>query len=280
MGEGLARLSGRTASTLAFVMRPYLTQEHPLRFGHRGSNLLWPQNTMAAFEWALGLGLRYLETDVHATRDGRVVAFHDDRLDLLTDGHGKVWDRDWDDVRRLDAAYHFDRAHGHPLRGTGVGIPLLEEVLATFPRCLLNLDLKQAGMEDLLAAEITRLGAEDRVLVGSFHDRRLTRFRKASGGRVATSAGPGEVLAATAASRLRRPLHSAADAFQVPERSGPLRVVGKRFVEAAHAAGKQVHVWVVNDPAAMHRLLDLGVDGIVTDRADLLVEVLNERSGE
>jgi len=260
-------------------MRPFLTQEHPLRFGHRGSNLLWPQNTMVALQWAMGLGLRYLETDVHATRDGRVVTFHDDRLEQLTDGRGLVWERDWEDLRTLDAAYHFDPGHDHPLRGTGVRIPLLEEVLAAFPQCLLNLDLKQAGMEDLLAGELVRLGAEDRVLVGSFHDGRVARFRRASGGRVATSAGPREVLAALGACRLGRPLGGAADAYQVPERSGPLRVVGPRFVEAAHRAGKQVHVWVVNDPADMHRLLDLGVDGIVSDRADLLVQVVAERAG-
>jgi glycerophosphoryl diester phosphodiesterase len=266
------------ASYPSLAMRPYLSHEHPLRFGHRGSNLLWPQNTMLAFSWALNLGLRYLETDVHATRDGRVVAFHDDRLDLLTNGAGKVWDRDWEDLRGLDAAYHFDAARGYPLRGTGVRLPLLEEVLATFPQCLLNLDLKQEGMEDLLAAEITRLGVEDRVLVGSFHDRRISRFRRAGGGRVATSAGPAEVLAAVGAARLGRSPRGPADAYQVPERLGPLRVVGKRFVEVAHAAGKQVHVWVVNDPAAMHRLLDLGVDGIVTDRADLLVAVVAERA--
>jgi glycerophosphoryl diester phosphodiesterase len=260
-------------------MRPFLSQEHPLRFGHRGSNLLWPQNTMVAFQWAMDLGLRYLETDIHATRDGRVVTFHDDRLDRLTDGRGLVWDRDWEDLRRLDAAYHFAPERGHPLRGTGVGIPLLEEVLATVPECLLNLDLKQAGIEDLLAAELRRLGAEERVLVGSFHDRRLTRFRRASGGRVATSAGPAEVIAALAACRLGRPLSGPADAYQVPERSGPLRVVGTRLVEAAHRAGKQVHVWTVNDPADMHRLLDLGVDGIVSDRADLLARVVAERTG-
>jgi glycerophosphoryl diester phosphodiesterase len=259
-------------------MRPFLSHEHPLRFGHRGSNLLWPQNTMVAFQWAMDLGLRYLETDVHASRDGRVVTFHDDRLEALTDGRGRVWERDWEDLRRLDAAYHFAPERGHPLRGTGVRIPLLEEVLAAFPRCLLNLDLKQAGIEDLLAAEVARLGAEERVLVGSFHDDRLRRFRRASAGRVATSAGPREVVAALAASRLGRPLGGAADAYQVPERSGPLRVVGRRFVEAAHRAGKQVHVWVVNDPADMHRLLDLGVDGIVTDRADLLVEVVADRA--
>jgi glycerophosphoryl diester phosphodiesterase len=258
-------------------MRPFLSHERPLRFAHRGSNLLWPQNTMVAFQWAIDLGLRYLETDVHATRDGRVITFHDDRLDHLTDGHGPVWDHDWGDLRSLDAAYHFGSDRGHPLRGTGVRIPLLEEVLVTFPQCLLNLDLKQAGIEDLLAAEIARLKAEERVLVGSFHDRRLTRFRRASGGRVATSAGPREVVAALGACRLGRPLGGLADAFQVPERSGPLRVVGRRLVEAAHRTGKQVHVWTVNDPADMHRLLDLGVDGLITDRADLLLGVVGER---
>jgi glycerophosphoryl diester phosphodiesterase len=260
-------------------MRPFLSQEHPLRFGHRGSNLLWPQNTMAAFQWAIDLGLRYLETDIHATRDRRVVAFHDDRLDRLTDGHGLVGEHDWEELRTLDAAYHFAPERGHPLRGTGVRIPLLEEVLATFPECLLNLDLKQADIEELLAAELRRLGAEDRVLVGSFHDRRLARFRRASSGWVATSAGPREVIAALTACRLGRTPSGPADAYQVPERSGPLRVVGARFVEAAHRAGKQVHVWTVNDPADMHRLLDLGVDGIVSDRADLLVRVVAERAG-
>jgi glycerophosphoryl diester phosphodiesterase len=260
-------------------MRPFLSQEHPLRFGHRGSNLLWPQNTMVAFQWALDLGLRYLETDVHATRDGRVVTFHDDCLERLTDGRGPVWEHDWEELRDLDAAYHFDPGRGYPLRGTGVRIPLLEELLAAFPQCLLNLDLKQAGIEEMLAAELARLGAEDRVLVGSFHDGRLTRFRRASSGRVATSAGPRAVVAALGACRLGRPLGGAADAYQVPERAGPLQVVGERFVEAAHRAGKQVHVWTVNDPADMHRLLDLGVDGIVSDRADLLVRVVAERAG-
>lgn len=259
-------------------MRPFLSHEHPLRFAHRGSNLLWPQNTMVAFQWAIDLGCRYLETDVHATRDGRVIVFHDDRLEQLTDGRGPVWEHDWEELLLLDAAYHFDPGRGYPRRGTGVRIPLLAEVLTAFPRCLLNLDLKQAGIEDLLAAELTRLRAEDRVLVGSFHDGRLARFRRISDGRVATSAGPREVLAALGASRAGRPPRGPADAYQVPERAGPLRVVGRRFVEAAHRAGKQVHVWTVNDTADMHRLLDLGVDGIVSDRADLLVQVVAERA--
>jgi len=259
-------------------VKPYLTHEHPLRFAHRGSRVLWPENTMVAFQGAVDLGYRYLETDVHVSRDGVVVLFHDDSLHRLTDGRGKVWEWTWEVLRTLDAAYHFDPDGGHPLRGTGVRIPTLEEAAATLPEALFNLDLKQRGIEERLAAEIERLGLADRVLIGSFHDGRIRRFREASRGRVATSAGPLEVSAALTAARLGRPVRTRADAFQVPERGGPLRVVGRRFLDAVHGGGAQVHVWTVNDPGAMWRLLDMGVDGIVTDRPDLLDEVVGERS--
>ena len=250
-------------------MKPYLTHEHPLRFAHRGSRLLWPQNTMVAFQGAVDLGYRYLETDVHVSHDRRVVVFHDDGLERLTDGRGKVWDHDWSYLRTLDAAHLFDPVHGHPLRGSGVGVPLLEEVLAAFPDACLNVDLKQEGIEQVVADEILRLGAEDRVLIGSFHDRRVRRFRVVSRGRVATSAGPQEVARAVASATTRRAVTVAADALQVPP-----RVATRRLVTAAHLGDKQVHVWTVNDPAEMRRLLDLGVDGIVTDRPDLLNKVV------
>jgi glycerophosphoryl diester phosphodiesterase len=259
-------------------MRPYLTHEYPLRFAHRGSTTLWPENTMVAFQGAVDLGYRYLEIDVHVSRDGRVVIFHDDRLERLTDGTGRVWERDWEELAGFDAAHHFDEAGGHPLRGTGVAIPLLEEAVEAFPDVLWNIDLKQAGVEAAVAGLVNRLGLHDRVLIGSFHDGRIRRFRRLIGGRVATSAGPREVAAALATVRLGRTPRGAADAYQVPERGGPVPVATERFVEAAHRAGKQVHVWTVNDPAIMHRLLDLGVDGIVSDRPDLLNEVVEART--
>ena len=238
--------------------------------------MLWPQNTMTAFQGAVGLGYRYLETDVHVSADRRVVIFHDDQLQNLTDGSGPVWERSWDELHLLDAAHHFDPEHGHPLRGRGIGIPLLEEVLATFPDCMLNIDLKQEGIEQVLADLITRLRAEDRILVASFHDRRIGRFREATRGRVATSAGPGELAAVVAGARLRRHLDGPADAYQVPDWLA--RRAGRGWIAAAHNSGKHVHAWTVNDPSEMHRLLDLGVDGIVTDRPDLLNGVLAERS--
>jgi len=232
---------------------------------------------MTAFQGAAGLGYAYIETDLHVTRDGRVVVFHDDRLERLTDGTGKVVEWRWEDLRRLDAAHHFDPGKGHPRRGRGIGIPLFEEALQAFPGIHFNVDLKQTGIEQVVADEIARLGAGDRVLIGSFHGSRIKRFREITGRSVATSAGPAEVAGALAAARLGRPMPGEADAFQVPERQGPLRVVTERFIAAAHRAGKQVHVWTVNEPAAMHRLLDLGVDGIVTDRPDLLGEVVAGR---
>jgi glycerophosphoryl diester phosphodiesterase len=255
-------------------MRPYLTHEHPIRFAHRGSRVLWPENTMTAFQGAVDLGYRYLETDVHVTRDDVVVVFHDDVLDRLTDGTGKVWDWRWEDLRTLDAAHHFAPDQGFPLRCRGIGIPTLEELVRTFPDALVNIDLKQNGIAERMAIEVDRLGIADRVMIASFHGRRIARFRRATGGTVATSAGPAEVAAAVAG----RPGAVGADAFQVPEGGRGVRIVTRRFVERAHDAGKHVHVWTVNEVDAMHRLLDLGVDGIVTDRPDLLDDVLAERS--
>ena len=258
-------------------MRPYLSHEHPIRLAHRGSRELWPQNTMVAFQGAVDLGYRYIETDLHVSADGKVVVFHDDHLEDLTDGTGKVWDHDWDRLATLDAAFRFDPADGHPLRGGGIGIPLFAEAVATFPDVLWNLDLKQRGIERAVADEIDRLGIEDRVLIGSFHDARVKAFRRITGGRVATSAGPRETARALSAANLGMAPRGKSDAYQVPEGVGPLTVAGKRFVAAAHRAGKQVHVWTVNERDAMDRLLDLGVDGIITDRPDLLNEVLDER---
>jgi glycerophosphoryl diester phosphodiesterase len=250
-------------------MKAYLTHEHPIRFAHRGSRILWPENTVVAFQGAVDIGYRYLETDVHVSRDGKVVMFHDDGLERLTDGRGRVWDHDWAYLRTLDAGYHFDPDGGHPRRGQGIGIPLLEEVLGIFPEACLNIDLKQERIARAVAGEIGRLGAENRVLIGSFHNRRIRHFRRATDGRVATSAGPSEVTRAMAAAMARRQVGGEADAFQVP----PV-VATKRFVAAAHAVGKQVHVWTVNDSAEMRRLLGRGVDGIVTDRPDVLNEVV------
>jgi glycerophosphoryl diester phosphodiesterase len=256
----------------------YLSREHPVRLAHRGSTVLWPENTLEAFGNAAALGYRYVETDVRATRDGVVVVFHDADLDRLTNGAGRVADWDWEDLRLLDAAYHFAPAGGYPRRGTGARIPTLDEALSTFPDLSFNLDFKATRIEWALFDVIARRGRHDTTLVGSFRERTVRRFRRVSRGTVATAAGPSEAIAMWGASRAGRHVRAPAAAYQLPERAGPIRV-DRRLVDACHEAGSQVHVWTVNEPGRMHRLLDLGVDGIVTDRPDLLNAVLEERGG-
>lgn len=256
---------------------PFLSHEHPIRFAHRGSAILWPENTMTAFQGAVDLGYRYIETDVHVTRDHIIVIFHDDHLERVTDGAGLVKDWNWENLRKLDAAYHFNPDDDFPLREKGIVIPSLEEVMTTFPDIMLNIDLKQPGIEQMVADFIHRYNFEERVLIASFHDKRIRRFRKLTGNLVATSSGVRETLALWMRSRFKQRLQVPPNALQVPLRRGGITVVDHKLVNAAHAGGMQVHIWTINDPEEMHRLLDLGVDGIITDRPDLLNNVLAER---
>lgn len=262
------------------MTHPYFSLEHPARLAHRGSRLLWPENTMTAFSGAVeGLGYRYLETDVRATRDGVLVTFHDETLERTTNGVGSIADWLWDDLRHLDAAWSFGAEEGFPFRGTGIGIPRLDEVFATWPEVNVNIDLKADGIEWQVAEAIIRSRRVQKVLIGSFSDRRIARFRRVTRGTVATSAGTAVSVAAWAASRAGRRLPSRPDAYQLPFAARGARL-DRRFVDAAHASGAQVHAWTVNERTDMERLLDMGVDGIVTDRPDLLNEVLAARTGD
>ncbi len=260
----------------AMASWPYLSLEHPIRMAHRGSRDLWPENTLTAFSGAVDLGYRYIETDVRMTRDGVVVVFHDATLDRTTNGTGAIADWRWEELKHLDAGWGFKPEEDHPQRGVGVRIPRLDEVLKTWPAVHFNIDLKASGIEWAVAEVIVEAGRQDSTLVGSFHDRRIARFRRITGGGVATSAGPRVAAQAWVASRVgHRGPHPVA-AYQLPYRSRVARI-DRRFILAAHAAGAHVHAWTVNDAAEMRRLLDLGVDGIVTDRPDILNDVVKER---
>lgn len=245
--------------------------------------LLWPENTMTAFQGAVDLGFRCLETDLQISRDGVLAAFHDDTLDRTTDGTGPVSDYLWEELREMDAGYRFQPAGPEapdgdfPYRGRGVRIPSLEELVTAYPEAVVSLDLKGDRLEEPLIEIIRRLDLWDRVIVGSFKGARLKRFRSLAARPVATSAGPGEVLRFAAASRLHRLPRLAADALQVPVKQW-ITVVNARTVATAQAAGLPLIVWTINDPAEMRRLLDLGVDGLITDRPDLLRTLLEERS--
>jgi glycerophosphoryl diester phosphodiesterase len=260
--------------------RPFLEGARPLAFAHRGGGKLWPENTMVAFQGAVQLGCRYLETDLRTTRDGVLVTIHDETLDRISDGSGPVHALTLAELKRLDAGYRFspDGGQTFPFRGKEVTVPTLAEVAQAFPDICLNLEIKQKepSLVEALVTFIEEQDAHDRILVGSFHDRMLKEFRRRTGGRVATSAASWEARLFWLASRLglTRFLRLPYDALQVPPRQGPLRVVDRRFVQAAHRLGIQVHVWTVDESEEMRRLLNLAVDGLMSDRPDLLLDVL------
>ena len=247
------------------IRHPYLDHPGPIPFAHRGGAADGLENTVFQFRRAVELGYRYIETDVHATADGKLVAFHDETLDRVTDGAGRIADLFWSDVS------HARVAGKEP-------VPLFEELLETFPEVRWNVDIKAEPALRPLLDLLERTDSWNRVLVGSFSEKRVVRAQHLAGPRLATSFGTRGVLNL----RLRSwgaplPVRRSAVAAQVPEEQSGVPVVDRRFVQAAHARGVQVHAWTINEADRMHRLLDLGVDGIMTDHIDTLREVMVER---
>jgi len=249
----------------------------PVPIAHRGSRVLWPENTDVSFRGAFELGYRHFETDLHLTSDGVLVCFHDDTVDRTTDGSGPVSQFTLEQLQALDAGHRHRTDDGFPFRGKGAKVPTLEWLLLTFPETCVVVDLKEDGLAGPLAALIDDLGAHDRIIVGSFVDARLADFRLLTDGRVPVSSGPALSRSWVLASRVGRGVAGDAAALQLPTHMRGVRVVDEKLVAAAHAAGLQVHVWTVNTPSEMTRLLDMGVDGLVTDRPDLLKDLLVER---
>ena len=249
----------------------YLDSPRPLAFAHRGGayhpEIECLENTLAAFRHAVRLGYTYHETDVHVTSDGVLLAFHDTVLDRVTDRTGSIAATTYAEVQRA-------------LIGGSEPVPTLAELFDAFPDARFNIDIKSERSVEALASFIEERQAEDRVLIGSFSGSRLNAFRRRTNGRVATSAHPLEVVAfvLSPSGRLARLLTRGRPlALQIPHRRGPLTVASRRLVRHAHAAGLQVHVWTIDDPIEMNTLLDRGVDGIMTDRTDILRDVLRAR---
>jgi glycerophosphoryl diester phosphodiesterase len=241
-----------------------------MAFAHRGGALTGDnvglENSMPAFDSAVRLGYRHLETDVRASRDGRLLAFHDATLDRLTDGTGRVSDLAYDEITRARIAGR------EP-------IPLLSDILTAWPHAKLNIDAKSDRAIEPLARCIDEHRAWDRVCVATFSAPRLRRLRVRLDPRIATA------YSAVGVAGLRvlplRPLRALVVArglaAQVPPRRGRFEVVTQSFVDRAHELGKHVHAWTINAPDEMNRLLDLGVDAIMTDRTDLLRDVFASR---
>ena len=240
-------------------MHPAIRSSRPLVFAHRGGSKIGPENTITAFDRGLAAGADGFELDVHLSRDGAVVVHHDDRLDRTTRATGLVSDRTATDLAALD-------------------VPTLGEVFARYPTTAVIIELKERRPELARAVvqEIRRAGAAGRVCLGSFSQGAL-REARALAPEIATSGARFEVRMALYGSWIGlSPRWVTYQAFQVPETSGRTRVVSPRFVRLAHEAGLAVQVWTVDEPDDIRRLLDWGVDGIISDRPDVAVEVVRE----
>ncbi len=249
------------------VAHPYLDWPGPIAFAHRGGTSEFPENTMPAFEHAVSLGFRYLETDVHLTKDGVLVAFHDTDLNRTCGHPGEIIDMTWAEIAEL-------RVDGR------APIPLMRDLLERWPAARFNIDCKSDAALEPLATLLESTDVFDRVCIGSFSHRRLVRLRKRCGPRLLTALSPYEIASLRLAGRL---FGSAPRVAQVPTDAGTpgsrkhLEIVTAGFIAAAHRRRTPVHVWTINDEAQMDRLLDLGVDGIMTDHPELLREVFERR---
>jgi glycerophosphoryl diester phosphodiesterase len=261
----------------------------PLVYAHRGGAALRPENTIASFDNGLSLGADGLEFDVRLSRDGVVVVHHDATLERTTNGHGGLSACTADELAHIDAGYWFTPADrprkkgespSYPFRGQGHGIPRLQQVLSRYPgvRLIIELKVNDPELARRTIHEIRAARAIDRVSLGSFGWRVLRAARKLEP-TIPTGASREEVRLALYRSWVRWPLgNEAYREFQVPERSGPTRVVSRNFVAHAHRAGLLVKVWTVNDPADMRRLLEWGVDALISDRPDLAVSAVAAHS--
>lgn len=269
-------------STMTTAERPpYTRHEGPLFFAHRGGSLLAPENTPTAFDRGASLGADALELDIQETRDGELVVIHDTTVDRTTGASGPVAAFTLDELRRLDAGYRFSPDGGatFPFRDQGLTIPTLREVFARYPGLRVNIDLKEsnAARERRLWELIQEHEAQDRTLVASGDEHApIVRFRALTAGHVATSASGDEIrnflfCSWGGVTRWMRPAYVA---LQVPETWRGVRVVSPRFIAAAHRRGLDVHVWTVDDAGAMQRLLAWGADGVMTDRPDVLAQVM------
>jgi len=258
---------------------PFLDWPGPIPFAHRGGAGDHPENTMLAFRHAVELGYHYLETDAHCSRDGVVFAFHDDVLDRVTDGRGRLTDVPAAQIEAADAGYSFSTDSGgtFPWRGRGVRIPRMEELVATWPEARLNIDTKSDAVVEPLMTLLRRMNVLHRVCIGSFSDARLVRVRRLSQGQACTSMGPRALAAARICAWGRFMPRLRADCVQMPVRSRWARLANPSMIGAAHRAGLQVHIWTIDDEAEMESLLDLGVDGLMTDRPAALRSVLMRR---
>jgi glycerophosphoryl diester phosphodiesterase len=264
------------------MRHPYFAPPPPVVIGHRGAAGEVPENTIASFQHALAAGAQILESDVQITRDGVPVTCHDAEVDRTTDGRGAIAGMDLSELQELDAGHRFGAGAERPHRGRGLRIPSLREAFETLPEARFNLEIKDGRPELVRAcvALVAELDRAERTLLTAADDGTMKLLREeiaARGVPVAVGACTGEVVAFVRATIEGSPPPEGPMALQIPEDFAGRALVTRDLVEAAHRADVHVHVWTINDPASMRRLLDLGVDGIVTDFPARLAAVIAER---
>lgn len=264
--------------------QPYLASDHPLILAHQGASAYAPSNTIPSFQKAVEMGADVLELDVHLTRDGAIVVAHDDTVDRLTNGAGRIRDFTLADLQKLDAGYRFTTDGGatYPYRGKGIHIPTLEEVFKTFPQARVNIEIKEGDqpIAQPLADLIHGMGMAKQVLVVSVYSKAIQDFRKVAPD-VATAASKSEILSMVIQWKIGLGFlwHAPADAVQIPfetRESSGIDLGRAGLVRVAHGRNVKVHYWTVDDPAEMKKLLQLGADGLITDKPDVALQVERE----
>jgi len=260
---------------------PYFNPDNFWVIAHRGGRSLGPESTLYTFQRALDMGVDILEVDVRTTKDGELILLHDRTVDRTTNGTGSANNFTLTKLKTLDAGYRWSPDNGQtfPMRGKGLTIPTLAEVFKAFPKARINIEIKESRTEDIarLCRLIRTYQKTDQVMVASFDVSRLKKFR-AQCPEVATSSGAREVFLFYGLqwAHLEDLYSPPAQALQVPEYYGNRLVVTTRFLESAHARNMRVHVWTVNDTQSMQRLIDMGVDGIMTDYPEKLLGLLDK----
>lgn len=279
LAAGILRATSKPAPD-----HPYYAPDlnYPLVIAHQGGDGLWPGNTLFAFQNAADLGVDVLEMDLHITSDGVLVLMHDETVDRTTDGSGEIESMTLAELKTLDAAYDWtpDDGAAFPFRGQGITVPTLEEIFAAFPGMRMTIEIKKtnASMAEPFCKTIRAYDMQDKVLVASFHDERLEEFRVECP-EVATSSAKDETTVFVLMTKaFLGGFHSPRFySLQVPEESGGITVMTSAFVKAAHARNLAVEPWTINDEETMRKFTEWGVDGIITDRPDIMLEVLGRR---
>ena len=277
----LLRLFAQPAADTAYYTDP---RPQVMVIAHQGGDGIWPGDTLYAFEKAVETGADVLEMDAHITLDGEIVLMHDEKVDRTTDGSGRIEDLLLSKLKLLDAAYRWSNDGGatFPYRGQGIQVPTLDELFERFPdkRYLIEIKLTRNPIHQPLCEMIREYGMQEKVVVASFHDDSMALFRQTCP-EVATSASKGEVTPFVILGKLFLSgwLSPEYQSLQVPwetSESYGIPIMTQRFIREAHAKNLHVEPWTVNDPALIKQHIQWGVDGIITDRPDVMMEVLRE----